>query len=125
MEFYRKRYLEAKQADDARNTLIEDLLQKVDDMQKTMERNAFVLVLIDGDNMNVRTISWCRNPFIYIYSSSWATRDCDEADARPSSWTSWSSKESKVAMKLQNDLDGLSSITYGTTKTSSMIIRSW
>ena len=50
----RKRYIEAKQADDARNTLIEALFQKVGDMQKTMDRNAFIMVLIDGDCMNVR-----------------------------------------------------------------------
>lgn len=44
-----------REIDDARDALIADLLQKVDDMRKTMERNAFVMVLIDGDNMNVRT----------------------------------------------------------------------
>ena len=54
MDELRRRYIEAKQADDARNTLIDVLFQKVDDMQKTMERNAFVMVLVDGDCMNVR-----------------------------------------------------------------------
>ena len=54
MDTLRKRYAETKQADDARNTLLDDLLQKVDDMQKTMDRNAFIMVLIDGDSMNVR-----------------------------------------------------------------------
>ena len=53
MDDFRKRYIEAKHADDARNALIECLLQNVDDMQKTMDRNAFVMVLIDGDCMNV------------------------------------------------------------------------
>lgn len=54
MDRLRQRHAQAKQADEARNSLIEDLLQKVADMQKTMDRNAFVLVLIDGDCMNVR-----------------------------------------------------------------------
>ena len=54
MDELRRRYIEAKQADDARNTLIDVLFQKVDDMLKTMERNAFVMVLVDGDCMNVR-----------------------------------------------------------------------
>jgi len=53
MDVLRQRHAEAKQADDARNALVEDLLQKVDDLQKTMDRNAFVMVLIDGDCMNV------------------------------------------------------------------------
>lgn len=53
MDALRTRYAEAKQADVARNTLLDDLFQKVDDMQKTMDRNAFVMVLIDGDCMNV------------------------------------------------------------------------
>lgn len=52
MDRLRQRHAQAKQADEARNSLIEDLLQKVADMQKTMDRNAFVLVLIDGDCMN-------------------------------------------------------------------------
>lgn len=54
MDMIRKRCAEAKQANDACDTLLDDLLQKVDDMQKTMDRNAFILVLIDGDGMNVR-----------------------------------------------------------------------
>lgn len=58
MNNFRKRYVESKQADEARNVLIEDLLQKVDDMQKTMDRNAFVMVLIDGDCMNVSARNW-------------------------------------------------------------------
>jgi len=49
-----KRYADAKQAEVDRNTLLDELFQKVDDMQKTMDRNAFVMVLIDGDCMNVR-----------------------------------------------------------------------
>ena len=53
MDALRQRHAEAKQADDARNNLIEDLLEKVDDMQRTMDRNAFVMVLVDGDCMNV------------------------------------------------------------------------
>lgn len=77
MDWFRRRYLEAKQADDARNTLIEDLLQKVDDMQKTMERNAFVLVLIDGDNMNVSTSISSNSEIRYQCSFS---RTCAKAD---------------------------------------------
>lgn len=61
MDTLRKRYTEAKQADEARNTLLDDLLQKVDDLQKTMDRNAFVMVLIDGDCMNVRVTLLCPN----------------------------------------------------------------
>ena len=61
MDTLRKRYAQAKQADDARNTLLDDLFQKVDDMQKTMERNAFIMVLIDGDGMNVRATYYARN----------------------------------------------------------------
>ena len=49
----RQRYAEMKQADAARNALLDDLFQRVDDMRKTMERNAFIMVLIDGDCMNV------------------------------------------------------------------------
>ena len=52
-DMLRKRRAEVHQADDARNSLLDDLLQKVDDMQKTMDRNAFVMVLIDGDCMTV------------------------------------------------------------------------
>ena len=65
MDTLRKRYAEAKQADDARNTLLDDLLQKVDDLQKTMDRNAFVMVLIDGDCMNVRVTLLCPNLEIF------------------------------------------------------------
>ena len=53
MEGLRGRYVEAQQADQARNGLIEDLLQRVADLQKQMDRHGFVLVLIDGDCMNV------------------------------------------------------------------------
>lgn len=69
---FRRRYAEVRAADDARNALIVDLLQQVDDMQKTMERNAFVLVLIDGDNMNVRAISQHRSGsgIHFLHSSS-------------------------------------------------------
>lgn len=54
MASFRGRFEEVQVADAARTKLIEDLLTKVDDMEKTMDRNAFVLVLIDGDGMNVR-----------------------------------------------------------------------
>ena len=54
---FRRRCVEAKQADNDRNTLLDDLLQQVDDMQKTVDRNAFIMVLIDGDCMNVRHTS--------------------------------------------------------------------
>lgn len=57
VELLRRRRAEVQQADDARNTLLDDLLQKVDDMQKTMDRNAFIMVLIDGDCMTVSTTS--------------------------------------------------------------------
>lgn len=56
MDAYHKRFAEARLADDVRNKLIEDLLRKVDDMQKTMDRNTFSLVLIDGDGMNVSSL---------------------------------------------------------------------
>jgi len=35
-------------------------------MQKTMERNAFVMVLIDGDGMNVRATLLCPKLGIYL-----------------------------------------------------------
>jgi len=50
-----RRYAEVKQAEVDRNNLLDELFQKVDDMQKTMDRNAFIMVLIDGDCMNVRS----------------------------------------------------------------------
>lgn len=53
MEGLRRRYVDAQEADQARNSLIEDLLQRVGDLQKQMDRHGFVLVLIDGDCMNV------------------------------------------------------------------------
>lgn len=53
MNELRQRYDAVKLADNARNALLEDLLRKVDSQQKTMDRNAFALVLIDGDCMNV------------------------------------------------------------------------
>lgn len=53
MASFRRRFEEVQEADSARMKLIEDLLHKVDDLEKTMDRNAFVLVLIDGDGMNV------------------------------------------------------------------------
>lgn len=49
----RKRHAKAKQAEYARSALLDDLLQTVDDMQKQMDRNAFIMVLIDGDCMKV------------------------------------------------------------------------
>lgn len=56
MDRFRQQYAAAKNADDNRNALIEELLQTVGNLEKTMERNAFILVLIDGDNMNVSTV---------------------------------------------------------------------
>lgn len=53
MADFRRRLQDVQEADIVKNKLIEDLLNKVDDMEKTMDRNAFVLVLIDGDGMNV------------------------------------------------------------------------
>lgn len=53
MNDLRQRYDAVKLADDSRNALLEDLLRKVDEQQKIMDRNAFALVLIDGDCMNV------------------------------------------------------------------------
>lgn len=67
MDSLRARFQEAKQADDARNTFIEELLQKVGDMQKTMDRNAFVLVLIDGDGMNVSDLPFFIRALLSIY----------------------------------------------------------
>ena len=54
IETLRQRRAEIKQADDVRNNLLDELLRKVDDMQKTMDRNAFVMVLIDGDCMDCK-----------------------------------------------------------------------
>ena len=82
MDELRRRYIEAKQADDARNTLIDVLFQKVDDMQKTMERNAFVMVLVDGDCMNVRA-TWESPQFLMI--SIFYPGYLSEADHWPSS----------------------------------------
>lgn len=70
MDTLRKRCAEARQADDARNTLLDDLLQRVDDMQKTMDRNGFVMVLIDGDCMNVRAT------FLYLIPMYQNKADC-------------------------------------------------
>jgi hypothetical protein len=53
MDVLRKRIMEVRRADEARKSLFDDLVQKLDDMQKTMDRNAFVMVLIDGDCMLV------------------------------------------------------------------------
>lgn len=62
MDSLRKRLIEVKDADQSRNALLDDLFQMVDDMQKTMDRNAFVMVLIDGDCTLV-----C-NPYIFCFS---------------------------------------------------------
>lgn len=61
-----------QEADTARTRLIEDLLNKVDDLEKTMDRNAFVLVLIDGDGMNVSIVhtGYIRTVMANSHSSS-------------------------------------------------------
>lgn len=59
LEELRQRYAAARDAEELRNRLIEDLLQRMSDMQKTMDRNAFVLVLIDGDCMIVSFLPCC------------------------------------------------------------------
>ncbi|KIW22014.1 uncharacterized protein PV07_12588 [Cladophialophora immunda] len=51
MDVLRRRIIDVRRADHARNSLFDDLVQKLDDMQKTMDRNAFIMVLIDGDCM--------------------------------------------------------------------------
>jgi hypothetical protein len=120
MDVLRQRYAEAKQADDARNTLIEDLLQKVDDMQKTMDRNAFVMVLIDGDSMNVSTALLNLHPILchlFPHCQSFANNP-------PSSWMSLSNKVRRAGMKRPSSSGVLYSTIYATTKTSSMIIKS-
>lgn len=53
MDTFRLRRAEVRQADDARNALIDDLLRELNNLQKIMDRNAFVLVLIDGDSLQV------------------------------------------------------------------------
>ena len=120
MDVLRQRYAEAQQADDARNTLIEDLLQKVDDMQKTMDRNAFVMVLIDGDSMNVSTALLKFQPILchlFPHCQSFANNP-------PSSWMSSSIKVRRAAMKRPSSSGVLYSTIYATTKISSMIIKS-
>jgi hypothetical protein len=67
MDTLRQRHAEARQADDARNKLIEDLLQKVDDMQKTMDRNACIMVLVDGDCMYVGSTLQSSTPTLSHY----------------------------------------------------------
>ncbi|KAJ9606162.1 hypothetical protein H2200_009123 [Cladophialophora chaetospira] len=49
MDALYKRLTEVRAADHKRDALLDDLFRKMDDMQKTMDRNAFTLVLIDGD----------------------------------------------------------------------------
>ena len=53
MDAFDKRYATVRHADDVRNNLIEDLLKEVKGLRKTMDRNPFVLVLLDGNCMNV------------------------------------------------------------------------
>ena len=53
MDALRQKHTLVKQADDERNLFIEELLLKIDGMQKKIDRSSFVLVLIDGDCMNV------------------------------------------------------------------------
>lgn len=57
MEESIKRYADAEGAHHDRNVLIGDPLPATGESQNTKERRAFVLVLIDGDNMNVSTAS--------------------------------------------------------------------
>jgi len=73
MDALRKRYTEVKLADVARNTLLDDMFQKVNDMQKSMDRSAFVMVLIDGDCMNVCTVYSATN-LIMCWLSTSSTR---------------------------------------------------
>ena len=54
MDDLHRRLTEVRAADHTRNTLLDDLFRKLDDMQKTMDRNAFIMVLIDGDCTLVR-----------------------------------------------------------------------
>lgn len=49
MDDLEKSLIEVRRGDHVRNTLLDDLFRKLDDMQKTMDRNAFTMVLIDGD----------------------------------------------------------------------------
>lgn len=88
MDVLHQRYDEVKQADVARNTLIEDLLQKVDGMQKAMDRNSFVMVLIDGDSMPVSTAPLNLHPLLRHPVPHCQSR----ANAPPSSWMSLSNK---------------------------------
>ena len=54
MDGLRSRLIQVRAAETQRNTLLDDLFRKLDDMQKTMDRNAFTMVLIDGDCTLVR-----------------------------------------------------------------------
>jgi hypothetical protein len=66
MDDLRRRFIEVRQADHTRKNLLDDLFQKSDDMQKTMDRNAFIMVLIDGDCTLVRDPPTSYSSTLYI-----------------------------------------------------------
>lgn len=53
MDAFRRRYTEVAKANKDRDNLLNDLLQALDDVHKAIESNAFVLVLIDGNSLQV------------------------------------------------------------------------
>lgn len=54
MEALRKKYDDLKIVEDSRDKVVEELFKKLNDMTMTVERNSFVVVLIDADHMKVR-----------------------------------------------------------------------
>lgn len=54
MEALRKRYDDLKLAEDSRDRVVTDLFEMSNEMNMKVERNSFVVALIDGDHMKVR-----------------------------------------------------------------------
>ena len=53
MDDFRLRYVQIKQSDNIRNGLIEDLLKSLDETRKASDRDNFVLVLLNGNSIQV------------------------------------------------------------------------
>ena len=53
MESLGKRYDELKIVNDSRDRVVDELFQMLNDVNMKVERNSFVVVLIDGDHMKV------------------------------------------------------------------------
>lgn len=88
MADFRRRFAEVQDADTARTRLIEDLITKIHDMEKMQERDSFVLVLIDGDGMNVSILQMCLDSYRITDSHSssmiWLKRALPAAKKLPS-----------------------------------------